>query len=157
MAKIQVKEELRRTGGEKKLEQREFEKNWRSFYMLYKYLCKIKHPTVRCTLYEAFGAHVGRGLFPVMAVPDVRQEDLAMKAMILTISIARCCAAMDDYARAMDAGRESATYREFEYKVDDIREEASRAQKDTAKTPLPFNISDSNLAKEWASLKRDEL
>lgn len=58
-------------------------------YFSYRWLCKLKHPTVPSLLYEAGAARTGKLSFAPLAVPDVAERDACNKGMILCTAVNR--------------------------------------------------------------------
>jgi hypothetical protein len=79
----------------------EREQVWREVYGAYQWLCKVKHPTLRSAIYDSGGTKVGDDAYVVMAAPDIREDDLVVKATIATISISRMLAATNSFADAL--------------------------------------------------------
>ena len=134
--------------------QDEYEKAWREVYSGYKWLCKIKHPTLRSVSHDAFAASAKSDQYVVMAAPDVRDEDLAVKATVLMICFSRVYEAIRQFARALDCDEGVEYCRDFEARLDAAHSGAIEAYKTLAQRPLPFDIRDSPLAREWAGMKR---
>src|SRR6202162_6518274 len=66
-----------------------YERQWREIYSAYKFLCKIKHPTLRSTRHDA-GATIGSdGSFVVVACPDPRPRRLPVKATVVMGAVSR--------------------------------------------------------------------
>jgi len=120
--------------------------DWREIYAAYKFLCKIKHPTLRSTMHDAFSAAVKDGEFVVMAAPDVREEDLPLKATILAISISRCYQAVRQFAIALECDNHSEYYKSFVGRMSSIIPDTVKAYNLlTANKSLPFTIHDGDL------------
>jgi len=120
--------------------------DWREIYSAYKFLCKMKHPTLRSTMHDAFSATVKGVEFVVMAAPDVREEDLPLKATILAISISRCYQAVRQFAIALKCDSHSEYYKSFIDRMSSIIPDTINAYKLlTANKSLPFTIGDSDL------------
>lgn len=146
-------EEARQQG--KPFNQDKYEKTWREVYSAYKWLCKIKHPTLRSVAHDAFAASTKPDEYVVMAAPDIRDEDLVVKATILVISISRLYEAIRQFARSLDCDRTLPYYEEFGIQLQAAYSGAIEAYKVTAQQPLPFDIKDTRLTREWAKLKKD--
>ena len=138
----------------KPFDQDEYEKAWREVYSGYKWLCKIKHPTLGSVAHDAFAASGSSDEYVVMAAPDVRDEDLVVKATVLMICISRVYEAIRQFARALDCDESVQYWRDFEARLDAAHSGAIEAYKALAQQPLPFDIRQSTLAREWARVKR---
>lgn len=84
----------------------EYELRWREHYGPYKWLCKIKHPTLKSVLHDAFSAQKDAETYVVMAVPDLRPENRGVKLGVATIALNRALSCVSEY---LDALRGSAT------------------------------------------------
>ncbi|MCI0560701.1 MAG: hypothetical protein MN733_19625 [Nitrososphaera sp.] len=131
----------------------EYEKAWREVYAAYKWLCKIKHPTLRSALHDSFAASVKDGEYVIMAAPDLRAEDLPVKATILVISISRVREAIRCFAIALNCDSSSPDYEDFRIRMVEILPETREAYSQTMTQPLPFIIGDSSLYQDWVKLK----
>ena len=131
--------------------QKEYEEAWRKIYGAYDFLCKIKHPTTRSAIHDAFSAPGEPGEFVVMVAPDVRQEDLSMKVVVLSIAITRCYEAIRHFALRLEC-EQTDHLRDFAQRMSDIMSDTARAHQTVATGPLPFNVSDSWVQRELAEL-----
>jgi len=80
-------------------------------YFSYRWLCKLKHPTIPSLLYEAGATQTGVRRFAVSAMPDVAQRDVCNKGMILASAVNRtwyAMRAMTDACTRAEAGAEEA-------------------------------------------------
>ncbi len=140
---------------EKPFTDEEYQDIWRQTYVAYKYICKIKHPTMRSVSYEAFNTSLNDKEFVVMAAPDLREEDLTLKAFILLISLNRCYQAIRRFSLALECDTESEQYKESIKKMSIAHSEVISAFKEIASGSLPFNILDDKFIKEWFENKSD--
>lgn len=127
----------------------EREKAWREVYSAYKWLCQIKHPTVRSTIYDAPATTVESGAYVVMAAPDMRDADLVVKATVLTISLSRSLEAVRRFALGTDPHRLVETNSPFWRRFKSAESAALEASRLIRSRPLPFDISDSTVARQW--------
>jgi len=67
---------------------KEFENQWRALYAHYVWLCQCKHPTMQTTLHDTTATTLKEG-YVIMALPNVREQDLPYKAMIVIHSLLR--------------------------------------------------------------------
>jgi hypothetical protein len=88
--------------------------------------------------------------YVVMASPDIRTEDLAVKATVLMITFSRVYEAIRQFVLALGCEEESDEYGKFEVKLNQAYSEAIEAFTSFSQQPLPFNIGDSKIAKNWA-------
>jgi len=85
----------------------EDESYWEALYSQYKWLCKVKHPTIPSTLHDAFSVSLDGDEYIIMAAPDTRIEDLPSKAFILSITILRVNEAIESFAVARELNYEN--------------------------------------------------
>ncbi|EMT49948.1 hypothetical protein I532_24945 [Brevibacillus borstelensis AK1] len=76
-------------------------KAYKSLYSLYKWLCKIKHPTLLSVQYDAGATSTRDGEYVIMAAPDIDVLDLANKYKVLNVLIGRLHAAIRKFAFSM--------------------------------------------------------
>lgn len=131
----------------------EYELTWREVYSAYKWLCKMKHPTYRSVFHDIGATAIKKGEYVVMSAPDIRGEDFAVKATILTIAISRTHDAVRRFALALQCDTKSTAYKEFIATLNKVVAETPKALKGAMSHPLPFNIQDSPLARDWSRLK----
>lgn len=136
-----------------KFDQRDYDSGWRQIYSGYKWLCKIKHPTVKSAIHDASATSLTEGEYVVMAAPDVRLDDLVVKATILAIAISRVHGAVRHFAIALECDASSTEYEKFSIRMDGVLREAQEAYKEVATQPLPFDVGDSAIAKDYSRLK----
>lgn len=134
----------------------DYELAWREVYGAYKFLCKIKHPTIRSTLHDAPAASVRDGEYVVMAAPDLRAEDLPVKATILMIAVSRAYQAIRWFALNLGCDTTEAYYRDFTDRMAAVVPAARDAYKQLVAAPLPFDVSDELLAEEYRDLKHKQ-
>jgi hypothetical protein len=79
---------------------KEFENQWRALYAHYVWLCQCKHPTMQTTLHDTTATTLKDG-YVVMALPNVRDQDLPYKAMISIHSLVRVHEAIQAFASAL--------------------------------------------------------
>jgi hypothetical protein len=107
-------------------------------------------------VHDASAASVTEGEYVVMAAPDVRSDDLVVKATILAIAISRVHAAVRHFAIALECDASSAEYMNFSMRMDGVLRETKEAYKAVATQPLPFDIGDSIIAKDYSKLKEQK-
>lgn len=127
----------------------EREKAWREVYSAYKWLCQIKHPTVRSTKCDAPATTVDSDAYVVMAAPDIRDADLVVKGTVLTISFSRSLEAVRRFALGTDPHRLVETNSPFWRRFKSAESAALEAFRVVRSRPLPFDIADSSLARQW--------
>lgn len=140
-------DEAKREG--KKFDEKDFEDQFGYAYAHYKYLCKIKHPTLRSTYHDSKSTQTAPDGYVVMATPNLREEDQPLKAMVLALSLSYCVKAIRAYADALECDKSDAYYISFEKRLEDVQSSILNTAKDIIKedAPLPFTISDE--ARKW--------
>lgn len=131
----------------------DYERLWREVYSAYKYLCKIKHPTLRSTSHDAGSTNLRDSEFVVMAVPDLRPEDLSLKATVLMISVSRVYQAVRRFSLNLEWDGELPYCQDYLRRMRGVWRGAIDAYKSLATGPLPFDISDAAISTEYRSLK----
>lgn len=137
----------------KKFDNDDYELAWREIYSGYKWLCKIKHPTMGSALHDALSTMVKAGEFVVMAAPDIRSEDLVVKATIIMIAISRVREAIRSFVLAMEVDTTSSEYEFFVERMVQVLELTMEAFDEAVEEPPPFTVTDQKLQKEWRRLK----
>ena len=133
----------------------DYEVTWLQIYGGYKWLCKIKHPTLRAAMHEAGSASVRSGEFVVMASPDVRVEDLPVKVAILSIALMRTQDAVESFRDGMSPDLDSAEYHAFEARLNSI-DDLLRPFFDGMDLDLPFDIRDDKNAERYRRARMGE-
>lgn len=106
-------------------------------YAAYKWLCKIKHPTLRSSLHDSGASAASDGSFVVMSVPDTRAEDAPVKRTIAMLSLARLTSAAETFVEAREPDRNSTEYTRFRGRMDRIN---AGALQHIGGDRLPFRI-----------------
>ena len=76
-------------GEGKKPQTKEFENSWRALYAHYSWLCQIKHSSRGSVMHDVTASTLAGKGYVVMALPNVRDEDIPVKAMVAIISLQR--------------------------------------------------------------------
>ncbi len=135
----------------------EFEEIWVSLYGHYKWLCKIKHPTFASAMYDALSATVpGKDGYVVMAVPDLRDEDIPVKAMILTIGISRTKSLVDRFVEALGEHSDSPEWERFRERQSGINTQFDTVFEQYLSQPLPNPVLDDPFRKTYARMQRNK-
>lgn len=95
MAKMTVESEGREVGT------KDFENQWRALYAHYVWLCQIKHPTRQSVIHDTVGSKLPCERYVVMALPNVKPEDVSVKAMVAIIALTRTVECIEAFARAL--------------------------------------------------------
>jgi hypothetical protein len=132
-----------------------YERTWRETYGGYKFLCKIKHPTMRHSVPALGNTDLGDGEFVVMAAPDNRPQDVPLKATVLMIATTRSFDAVNAFGLARRLRVESSQYKSFDAKMTRVGPALRLAfQSATASFPLPFHIGDEKVGREYREIRK---
>jgi hypothetical protein len=115
-------------------------------YAAYKWLCKIKHPTLRSGLHDSGASVVEDGSFVVMSVPDTRAEDASVKRIITMLALARLTRAAEAFVEAREPERNSTEYLRFRSRMDRVNSDAANH---IGKDPLPFQLLPTEVPKQF--------
>ncbi|WP_133256883.1 hypothetical protein [Hymenobacter edaphi] len=127
-------------------------------YSAYKFLCKIKHPTLRSVLHDSQSTALDNKPYVVMSLPDTREEDMPIKATILIISISRTYQAIRRLSFYLKCDIRSEAHTAFVSKFRTILEHATEAYKIIMNgASLPYDIREESIAKEYFNLRRNKI
>jgi len=118
----------------------EYEKTWRYLYATYKWLCQIKHPTLKSTFHDSEATSLEPTSYVVMAAPDLRKENLPVKCAIAAVAFSRTHDAISAFAQTLNPDRKKESYKDFERRMTVSSKEALDAAKTLVKGNLPFTI-----------------
>lgn len=135
-----------------KFSQKDYELAWRTKYAGYKWLCKIKHPTMGSAIHDAAVTLLEPGGYVVMAAPDMRPEDLKVKATIMTIVLNDVREAVRSFVLALGCDTTSQEFHENAERMQKVAEDANRVYKEIAKEPLPFIVEDQPFKDDFGKL-----
>ncbi len=142
MAKMVVRSEGKTPGTT------EFENSWRALYAHYVWLCQIKHSSPDSVIHDTLASSLeGKG-YVVMAIPNVRIEDVSTKAMVAVISLFRSLECIEAFARAFGFTEELPNDYGFAERVSRARDSAWQAFESHGKTGSPLSIARSRFAKK---------
>jgi hypothetical protein len=130
-----------------------YEKTWRELYGQYKWLCKIKHPTMRSAAHDAMGASVQPNEYVIMAAPDLRPEDRVAKVMLLSIAATRTIEAVTSFVAARHPQEGDLAYKEYGIMIQRVLSKFE-SFKQGLTGQLPFHIADEKIAEEYRTLSR---
>lgn len=119
-------------------DQDDYQRHWRQAYLGYKWLCKIKHPTLRSAFHDAPATARESREYVVMAAPDTRDADLNVKAMVLMISFSRMYEAIRQFALSLDCDDSAQYYVKFIERLNSAHSGALEAFEALVDPPLPF-------------------
>lgn len=80
---------------------KEFENAWRALYGHYVWLCQIKHCTPDSVIHDTKASRIEEKGYLVMAIPNVRDDDISTKATVAVISILRTLESIRAFTRAI--------------------------------------------------------
>ncbi len=126
----------------------EDESYWEVLYSQYRWLCKVKHPTIPSTLHDAFSVSLNSDEYIIMAAPDTRIEDLPSKAFILTVTASRVKEAIDSFALARELDYKHPDVISWKKRFDSIVTNLDKAVDPIMKIPLPFDYKGRMFKKE---------
>ncbi len=136
-----------------KFDQQDYETMWREIYSGYKWLCMVKHPTYKSAVHDASATSLTGEKYVVMAAPDIRPEDMPVKATILCIGINRVREALRSFVFALECDTTTPAYKSFLERMQEVLSSTKKAFKTSTIQPLPLNIRYTSLAHDWAKLK----
>lgn len=148
---LQAKETAKSSGAA--FTSRDYDLIWREVYSGYKFLCKIKHPTLRSVSHDVTNTSVKANEFVVMAAPNFQPEDLPLKVTILAIGISRTTSAVDRFASSIECSKEDVRFQSFDARLSRVPSATLAACKKVSTSPLPFDISTDSLAKDYGVRK----
>lgn len=113
-----------------------------ALYALYKWLCKVKHPTLPSALHDAFSVSLTGDDYLIMAAPDTRIEDLPNKAFILSVTILRVKEAIGSFALARELDYDKSNVISWQHRFDSIATNLDKAVDPIIKKMhLPFDYT----------------
>jgi hypothetical protein len=115
---------------------------WKVLYSQYKWLCKVKHPTISSATHDAFSVSLDGDEYIIMAAPDTRIEDLPSKAFILSVTILRVTEAIESFALAREIDYKDDRAVSWQERFDKISKDLDKAVDPLIKkTRLPFDYN----------------
>jgi hypothetical protein len=81
---------------------RQYEMRWRKNYAPYKWLCRLKHPTLPSILHDAAGTINDMGSLVIMAREDLRDEDRGTQVGVAVGVLHRTLASLLTYTHGGD-------------------------------------------------------
>lgn len=72
-----------------------------ALYFTYKYLCKIKHPTLKIATQDTLSTTFKDGSYGLFALPDYKEDDFSNKAWIMVMSSLRVVDAASAFMKAL--------------------------------------------------------
>jgi hypothetical protein len=135
-------------GEGKKPHSKEFENSWRALYAHYSWLCQVKHSSRHSVIHDTSASTlVGKG-YVVMALPNVREEDVPVKSMVAIISLQRMLECTEAFAHALGFREKLPNDFRFAERFQSARDSSWRAFEPHLKALQPISISKSRFAKK---------
>jgi hypothetical protein len=133
----------------KSAESKDFENGWRALYAHYVWLCQIKHSSRSSVTHDTVASTLAPNQYVVMALPNVREEDVGVKAMVAIISLCRTHECIAAFAKALGFSSELPSDFKFAERFTKARETAWTAYEPFLKQGNPINIGQSRFTKKY--------
>jgi hypothetical protein len=140
-------------GEGKKPQTKEFENSWRALYAHYSWLCQIKHSSRRSVMHDTTASTLARKGYVVMALPNVREEDVPVKAMVAIITLQRMLECTEAFAHALGFREKLPNDFRFAERFQAARDSSWRAFEPHLKGLQPIDIAKSRFAKNNPSIE----
>ncbi len=127
---------------------KDFENGWRSLYAHYVWLCQCKHPTMQTVIHDTTATQLKAG-YVVMALPNIRDEDLSYKAMVAIHTLTRINDAIQAFAGALGYESKLPDDYSFAERFEAAREAAWEAFSPHLKASNPVSIAGSWFVKKY--------
>jgi hypothetical protein len=115
----------------------------RALYVHYSWLCQVKHSSRASVTHDTTASTLaGRG-YVVMALPNVREEDVPVKSMVAIISLHRILECTKAFAHALGFREKLPNDFRFAERFQTAGDSAWRAFEPYLRSDQPFNISKS--------------
>jgi len=137
----------------KKPQTKDFENGWRALYAHYVWLCQIKHSTRQSVVHDTSASSLADKQYVVMALPNVRIEDIGVKAMVAIISLHRMLDAIEAFAKALGFKDELPVDHKFRERFHRARDTSWEAIKPLLNDPNPISIANSWFPKKYPPLR----
>jgi hypothetical protein len=130
----------------------EFENQWRALYAHYVWLCQCKHPTMQTMMHDASATTLKEG-YVIMALPNVRDQDLPYKAMIAIHSLIRTHESIQAFASALGYKDALPDDYRFAERFTKAKESAWNAYSPFLKAQNPVSIEKAWFVKKYPPVK----
>ena len=137
----------------KKVNTKEFENGWRSLYAHYVWLCQIKHSTRQSVIHDTVASSLAHKHYVIMALPNIRDEDVPVKALVAIISLHRTLDSIEAIAKALGFKKQMPDDYKFRERFQRARELSWEAFKPYLKGPNPITISQSWFPKKYPPIR----
>jgi len=125
-------------------------------YISYKWLCRLKHPTLASAFHDASSTRINEDSYSVLPIPDSREEDLSHKVMIAEICITKLFFAIKEIADALDIkvlSEENPQAKVWMEAMITFHEKWS-ALSHKQNIEMQFSIKGTELHREWEDLRK---
>ena len=129
------------------------EQQWQALYAHYVWLCQIKHSSSQSVLHDASGTMLEKG-YVVMALPNVTEADISVKAMVAVISLHRICDCTERFARSLGHVGELPTRFRFSERFQRARDSAWKAFEPHLKSMNAIGIQQSRFMMKQQQKKK---
>ena len=131
---------------------KDYENQWRALYAHYVWLCQTKHPTLPSVIHDTSASSVREG-YVVMALPNVRPEDLPLKAQVAIISLHRAHESIDAFVNAFGLKGQQLSLHRFSERLSAAKHQAWTAYEPFLKAANPISIHKSWFPKKYPPIK----
>lgn len=132
---------------------KDYENGWRSLYAHYVWLCQIKHSNRQSVIHDTVATSLADEQYVVMALPNVRDEDVGVKAMVAIIAIQRIHDSIQAFAWALGFKDKMPDDYNFRERFDRARDGAWKAFEPHLHGPNPISIAGSWFPKKYPPVK----
>jgi len=139
---------------EESFTEKEYELTWMQLYSAYKWLCKIKHPTIPSAIHD-MGTSLLDDRYVIMAVPDTREEDIPNKYTILVIVANRIRSAIRKFAFGSDIDFQDEGVKNWLQRFNSILEDLKKIYDSDNLSKLPFTVTDRRLINRFKALSEN--
>jgi len=146
MAKMVVEHEGHPPGS------KDYENQWRALYAHYVWLCQTKHPTMPSVVHDTSASAVRNG-YVVMALPNVRPQDLPLKAQVAIISLHRAHESIEAFVNAFGFRGHPPNIHRFSERFSAAKQQAWAAYEPYLKAVNPISIHKSWFPKKYPHIK----
>jgi hypothetical protein len=119
-----------------------YEHRIKEIYYFYKYVCKTKHPTLPSAWHHSLGTKTDENSYVIIARPDLRHEDLAIKCVVLLGSINCMHRAIRHFVINLGVKTTREEFERFSKKLNSVTEESTEAFEVLGVGPLPYRLAD---------------
>lgn len=123
---------------------KDYENGWRSLYSHYVWLCQIKHAGQDSVVHDTIASTLPARGYVVMAIPNVKDEDIGIKAMVAIISLRRTLESIEAFATALGFGDKLPDDYRFAERFNRARESAWKAFE-----PHLHEVKSISIARSW--------